>query len=632
MSEIIYIHPINNQNPFVVPIGTIAVINDIKYPKKGYYSNEVTVEDIKQAKIIIMDLHWYHSLWSVTRIAKEIKLVNNRVKIILGGYTATIYAEELLTKQDIDFVVIGDGEVSISSLVNLLMEGTRVEGIPNVLSKDISYCEKKPASKEDFNRLDYYTIDWFPTFIKKVKENCQNDIFEGNDNSYWPIIPVNRGCPYSCEFCYGSQENTSILFFRKPIFRDYIRIKEDLCNLEKNDLVQNVYFIGDFINFYSEEECRRILDKHYNLNLYYEFFNLPDLQLLKLLISRFNKIYLTFSLYKNHGESLEVVPVDVLYKIIELIENESYIKFFVFAHKNQYVEIPERIKKYISYNDGWHVVQPNTKYMEESVKYTEFYEFMEKTEKTYGNKWYQIHSVIMEDNSLADHNQKILMKESEALKNIYCEVLGENFAWDALRFRVKYIKSSIKEFIQEHFNQLNLGGEYYLVENQNDGDFVYLIKLMELSNNHSRLKFSSENLEILKYTTFRTPDNFLDAIKEPNKNKKLKNCIKIFLLIQKLLFEDYICSRKELTVIWDEYEKHILGFEKRSKNTYKEVILLIQDESILLYNISEEVLYRLDRKDLQDALALIADIKGHYVRIKDKRRVADIFGVIKLLI
>ena len=58
----------------------------------------------------------------VAHLAKHIKLLNSKIKVVIGGIHPTIYAKEILNqyKDSIDYVVIGEGESSFVELLNCL--------------------------------------------------------------------------------------------------------------------------------------------------------------------------------------------------------------------------------------------------------------------------------------------------------------------------------------------------------------------------------------------------------------------------------------------------------------------------------------------------------------------------------
>ncbi|MBF0216892.1 MAG: B12-binding domain-containing radical SAM protein [Candidatus Omnitrophica bacterium] len=129
-------------------------------------------------------LHW---------LVPEIRRLTKGGKIILGGAVASSLKETCLGKLDIDFAVIGEGEVTIKELMEAL-EGRRE--ISSV--KGIGYRDKDKAvftpKRELMPTLDgVASIDYGKFPIAKLLVNSGGVM----------QVHVQRGCPWSCTFCFN---------------------------------------------------------------------------------------------------------------------------------------------------------------------------------------------------------------------------------------------------------------------------------------------------------------------------------------------------------------------------------------------------------------------------------------------
>ncbi|MEJ5166116.1 MAG: cobalamin-dependent protein [Thermoanaerobaculia bacterium] len=127
------------------------------------------------------------------KIAKIVKNLNKNIKIILGGVHPSFMFKEILeNNEEIDYIVIGEGEETLKELLSKLKKD---EDISNV--KGIAFKEKDKiiSGKRNFlEDLDPLT----PSF----------EIFQWENYRYFPLknsrlgaISTSRGCPHSCTFC-----------------------------------------------------------------------------------------------------------------------------------------------------------------------------------------------------------------------------------------------------------------------------------------------------------------------------------------------------------------------------------------------------------------------------------------------
>jgi len=131
------------------------------------------------------------SVMSMTRVTtyktiKEIKKINDSIKIILGGIHATVMYEQLLMNFPIDAVVIGEGELTTPELINALIKNKSIKKI-----KGIAYKNNSKVIKNNPREL-IEDLDILPFPNHKVFMNSQR-------------VRVNmlfsRGCPFKCSFC-----------------------------------------------------------------------------------------------------------------------------------------------------------------------------------------------------------------------------------------------------------------------------------------------------------------------------------------------------------------------------------------------------------------------------------------------
>ncbi|MFA5074273.1 MAG: radical SAM protein [Nitrospirota bacterium] len=140
------------------------------------------------------DLVGFSILWSTEQmsriLAQQIKKRAPQVKIVFGGphCARQMQGTEMASAPYIDFVVHGEGEITLYELANALAHGKDTTSIQGVISKQagkIVYAGDRPLVKN---------LDEFPSAD-----------FTGFDFSRYPgvMIPAStsRGCPNRCIYC-----------------------------------------------------------------------------------------------------------------------------------------------------------------------------------------------------------------------------------------------------------------------------------------------------------------------------------------------------------------------------------------------------------------------------------------------
>lgn len=229
-AQLLYIHPHGHLNDLIIPAGTIACMNSIiDVPKLGRYHFEVTDQEILDAKIIVMDLHWSCGIAGFEPLVQKIRSVNPKANIVVGGITAGLAPTVILAKYPVDFVIQGDSEDSFAALVGALLTNKETTDIPNVHSRQGTSRTLSRMTPASYSGLDYLTVNWFPTY--KVCRGLQSSVF-----SMGPHIPVIRGCKMRCPHCYGSYSSSfgkGVLAMSPSAFADAMRKanEEKISNL-----------------------------------------------------------------------------------------------------------------------------------------------------------------------------------------------------------------------------------------------------------------------------------------------------------------------------------------------------------------------------------------------------------------
>jgi radical SAM superfamily enzyme YgiQ (UPF0313 family) len=135
--------------------------------------------------------------WQYNTCIKLIKLIKQMlpdVKIVIGGYHATLMYEEIAESPEaqwIDFMVRGEGEETCRRLVNALAGTDRIEDIPSLSHKrDQQFVHNPRGEPLDLSRLkrpirDKRRLTWgYHLLYSKIE-----------------VLETSRGCTRTCNYC-----------------------------------------------------------------------------------------------------------------------------------------------------------------------------------------------------------------------------------------------------------------------------------------------------------------------------------------------------------------------------------------------------------------------------------------------
>ena len=197
---------------------------------------------VQRAPILVgFSLHWHLQLADVLREAERVDAALPSVPIVVGGYTATAFAEELLASYPaIDYVLRGDAEQGLLELVRALTPGASPlapETVSNLAWREKDVVTAPPlsytASSDELSALDFSRID-----LLRHHELLRHDPVaapglpaEGPRKFY---LSVGRGCSFTCAFCSGSRGPHERLTGRSgPTFRSAQSVTRDVRRLLK---------------------------------------------------------------------------------------------------------------------------------------------------------------------------------------------------------------------------------------------------------------------------------------------------------------------------------------------------------------------------------------------------------------
>ncbi|HBZ10253.1 MAG TPA: B12-binding domain-containing radical SAM protein [Bacillus bacterium] len=186
-------------------------------------------------------------IWNIEQTVKVIQIMRKimpNVKIVLGGpevsYDVVYWLQRL---NEIDFIVVGEGEETFKVLLDALKNGSAVTDI-----KGIGFMQDgKPIINPIRDKVDLRELP-SPFRFPEDRDNLSKRVI---------YIETSRGCPFSCQFCLSSIE-VGVRYFNRE------KIKDDIRYLMANG-AKTIKFVDRTFNIsrsYAMEMFQFLIDEH----------------------------------------------------------------------------------------------------------------------------------------------------------------------------------------------------------------------------------------------------------------------------------------------------------------------------------------------------------------------------------
>jgi len=314
VTDVLYIHPARHAVDsgyqdlgfyFLIPVGVIGLANMLRrqgYQVKGInYPAELLrdrsfklkpwLKEQQGVRLVMVDLHWFEHAFGAISVARICREVFPNARIVLGGFTASIYASEILQSfPEVDFVIRGDAELPLTRLMaELTRPDPDLSTIPNlsyrkrdqVIENALTYC----ATSAEIDALDFVDLeflehaDWYgtlqfePTNLTRTMSGLRG---------HW--LCIGRGCLFDCAFCGGGKESHRLLAGREQVtLRAVERVVEDIVRLAHRGIDQVALNLDPAI--FEESYWRALFaglrQRHVRIGIYNEHFQLPSLEFVR---------------------------------------------------------------------------------------------------------------------------------------------------------------------------------------------------------------------------------------------------------------------------------------------------------------------------------------------------------------
>ncbi|MGA3059321.1 MAG: radical SAM protein [Candidatus Bathyarchaeia archaeon] len=206
-------------------------------------SAQTIAERVRQWNSDVVVIEIPFSGWSKTafEVVSAVKVVNRKIVVVLIGQHPSARPEDCLLNSDVDFVVIGEPENTVSELIDALelrkKDFMEIDGLGFRKNGKPVFTGKRGII-EDMDSLPFPARHLLP--MKLYYEAVKESPLRGEISKPWTIVTTSRGCPYNCVFC-----SNCIVWGRKWRARTPKNVVDELEQVVKTYGIKQIDFYDE---------------------------------------------------------------------------------------------------------------------------------------------------------------------------------------------------------------------------------------------------------------------------------------------------------------------------------------------------------------------------------------------------
>lgn len=165
-------------------------------------SNEQYIFDLKEYDIVGFSIS-SSVTYSILKKVRKYSQFNEHGLLIAGGIHATIFPEDVINDLNVDIACIGEGENTISEIIDAYPKG-KYNNINGIVYKD-RYSRKMIITPKRELIEDLDSIPFPARHLLPLDEIVMRDRLSDTNLPIAHIL-CSRGCPYNCNFCANQEQ------------------------------------------------------------------------------------------------------------------------------------------------------------------------------------------------------------------------------------------------------------------------------------------------------------------------------------------------------------------------------------------------------------------------------------------
>jgi len=163
--------------------------------------------------------------------------------LFLGGIHPTIKYREAFEENNVDGIIVGEGEIVFVDIIEQIIKSGKIQTMPHLYTGGQKPVERAILNNQQLNELP------IPAY----------DLMYGKNESIIPRLYTSRGCNFGCSMCSVGE------FYKEkdhfdPVPVETEKVLNDIKKLNEKYKISH-YVIGDLCSFDNAQKFRRFLEE-----------------------------------------------------------------------------------------------------------------------------------------------------------------------------------------------------------------------------------------------------------------------------------------------------------------------------------------------------------------------------------